>query len=419
MACLRGRILAFRDSRRDSVTGWETSRRRSLRSGRCCSSPRATMDGLQDLLCGILWGKHIRSGRWHAALSRGRGAGQTAPVLAFLLYRLLCGLLRLLVRAGVDDRELEIAVLRHQLRVLTGRGKRARYSTADRAFLAAATRFLPQERWSAFPVVPETLKRWRRQLESKKGWRGRRGPGHPPIDPEVRDLILRMARENPRWGYLRIKGELLKLGISVSATTIANVLRRGGLGPAPRRIGPTWGEFLRAQALAFLPTRCFVSDHQDRARHGSGPAPAAPEAPGRPPLVEGCRLDGAPAADPIGDHPEPRREEPSVLRPHGPFGTQVARRPPPSGGHPRDGPTPLTFVSSACLTTAGPLDRARASRRSPTASSPLHQEVRRSTLGDSGSIPRCGSTLVPPPDRILVPNRPGECDLLPPRATRR
>jgi hypothetical protein len=162
--------------------------------------------------------------------------------------------------------------------------------------------------------------------------------------------------------------ELLKLGISVSATTIANVLRRGGLGPAPQRIGPTWGEFLRAQALAFLPTRSFVSDHQDRARHGSGPAPAAPEAPGRPPLVEGCRLDAAPGADPIGDHPEPRREEPSVLRPHGPFGTQVARRPPPSGGHPRDGPTPLTFVSTACLTTAGSRTCFGCWRTSPTCS---------------------------------------------------
>jgi len=81
------------------------------------------------------------------------------------------------------------------------------------------------------------------------------GPGRPPIGPEVRHLILRMARENPRWGYIRIKGELLKLGITVSATTIANVLRRGGLGPAPRRIGPTWSEFLRAR-LRHLGHRC-------------------------------------------------------------------------------------------------------------------------------------------------------------------
>ena len=96
---------------------------------------------------------------------------------------------------------------------------------------------------------------------------------------------------------MRIRGELLKLGIGVSATTIADVLRRGGLGPAPRRIGPTWGEFLRAQALAFLPTGSSASHQQDRARHesGRGPAateaigPAATEATGRLPLVEECR----------------------------------------------------------------------------------------------------------------------------------
>ncbi len=287
-------------------------------------------------------------------------------MLAFLLYRLLGGLFRLLVRAGVDDRELEIAVLRHQLRVLTRRGKRARYRTADRAFLAAVSRFLPQQRWSCFPVVPDTLKRWRRQFESKKGSRGRRGPGRPRIDPELRDLILRMGRENPMWGYLRIKGELIKLGVRVSATTIANVLRRHGLGPAPRRIGPTWGEFLRAQALAILSAGASVSAQQDRARHESGPGPAATEATDRLPLVEECGGDGAPAAaDPIGDHPEPAREEPSVPRPHGPFRVRVARRPPPSGGRPRDGPTPLTFVLSACLTMASLLGRAAFRARSP------------------------------------------------------
>jgi Homeodomain-like domain len=166
-------------------------------------------------------------------VAKSRSGSDCAPVLAFLLYRLSCGLLRLLVRAGLDDRELEIAVLRHQLRVLTRGSSRPRYSTADRAFLAAASRFLPRERWSAFGVVPETLRRWRRQLEAGKGMRSRRGPGRPPIDSDLRQLILRMGRENPRWGYLRIKGELLQLGIRISATTIANVLRRGGLGPCP------------------------------------------------------------------------------------------------------------------------------------------------------------------------------------------
>jgi hypothetical protein len=112
---------------------------------------------------------------------------------------------------------------------------------------------------------------------------------------------------------------------------------------------------------------------------------------GRLPLIEGCSPDRAPAAaDPIGDQPEPAREE---ARPQEPFPIQDARRAQPSGGRPRDAPTSLTFVSSARLTTASPLHRARVSRRSPTASSRLHPEIRRSPLGDSGSIPRSGSTL--------------------------
>src|SRR6266540_738465 len=76
--------------------------------------------------------------------------------------------------------------------------------------------------------------------------------GSPSRDPSIKHLILRLGRENPRWGYLRIRGELLKLGIDFSATTIATVLRQGGLGPAPRRIGPTWAQFLRLQAYGLL-----------------------------------------------------------------------------------------------------------------------------------------------------------------------
>src|SRR6266511_3088685 len=85
----------------------------------------------------------------------------------------------------------------------------------------------------------------------RRGRRSRR-PGRPPLDPSIKSLILRLGRENPRWGYLRIRGELLKLGVDVSAPTIATVLRRSGLGPAPRRIGPTWTQFLRLQAYGLL-----------------------------------------------------------------------------------------------------------------------------------------------------------------------
>jgi hypothetical protein len=171
-------------------------------------------------------------------------------LLTCLLYRLLSGLVGLLARGG--ERELEIVVLRHQVAILRRGGRRPQYTTADRALLAAASRLLPPERWSCFAVSPQTLRRWHRAL--LQGNRRRRGrpPGRPPLAAETRSLILRMARENPRWGYMRIQGELLKLGISVSATTVANVLRASGLGPAPRRIGPSWSEFLRAQAQSML-----------------------------------------------------------------------------------------------------------------------------------------------------------------------
>lgn len=244
----------------------------------------------------------------------------------------------MLVRVGVDDRDLEIAVLHHQLRVLSRRGRRRGYSPADRAFLAAASRFLPRKRWSAFPVVPDTLTRWRRQLVSRERSRPRRGPGRPPIDPEVRDLILRMARENPRWGYLRIKGELLKLGITVSATTIANVLRRGGLGPAPRRIGPTWSQFLRAQALGFLATSAPSSGCEgDRGRQEHVRALPAQDGAGRPSIEEEWCPTKAPGAAPIRD-PEQGWDWPRVLRLDRPSRMQSARLSPLSGVNARDGP---------------------------------------------------------------------------------
>ncbi|MDP9342128.1 MAG: integrase core domain-containing protein [Actinomycetota bacterium] len=114
-----------------------------------------------------------------------------------------------------------------------------------------ASRLLPRGLWHSFIVRPETLLRWHRKLVARKWTRSHRPPGRPALDPEVRELILRLARENPRWGYMRIRGELLKLGVRVSATAIATLLRRRVLGPAPRR-GPTWGEFLRSQAPGIL-----------------------------------------------------------------------------------------------------------------------------------------------------------------------
>ena len=169
---------------------------------------------------------------------------------------MLCRFAYLLVRRFLDvvsgcfrsrlGKEVEIAVLRHQVEVLRRQVTRLDLEPADRAVLALLSRVLPRARWSAFAVTPATILRRHRELVRRR-WTYPK-VGRPPLDEEVRDLVLRLARENPRWGYLRIVGELRHLGIRVSASTVQRVLRRAGLGPAPRRSGPNWSTFLRAQA---------------------------------------------------------------------------------------------------------------------------------------------------------------------------
>jgi putative transposase len=144
-------------------------------------------------------------------------------------------LLALLTR-GDAAKELEILVLRHQLAVLRRQTPRPKLEPTDRALLAAISRVLPRSRWSCFLVRPETLLRWHRRLAGG-AWTYPHQPGRPPLDEYIQQLIIRLARENPRWGYQRIKGELQQLGVRVSATTIRTTLRRHGLDPAPRRGG--------------------------------------------------------------------------------------------------------------------------------------------------------------------------------------
>jgi putative transposase len=182
--------------------------------------------------------------------------------MLFMLWLTGRLLTRLLVFLNDDDgtKDLEILVLRHQLRVLRRKSGRPKFTARDRVLLAAASRVLPRQRWaSSFLITPQTLLRWHRTLVRRKWTYGKDGtPGRPPIDPQIVDLILGMARENSRWGCVRICGELRKLGIRVGATPIRTLLRRHGLGPAPRRAGPSWTQFLRAQAQGIVACDFFT-----------------------------------------------------------------------------------------------------------------------------------------------------------------
>ena len=169
-------------------------------------------------------------------------------------YLAVCRSIHLLVLLARGDaaKDLEILVLRHQLSVLRRQLPRPKLEPADRALLAAISRVLPKSRWLCFFVQPETLLRWHRRLVAGAWTYPRRQTGRPPLDHEVQQLIVRLARENPRWGYQRIKGELLRLGMRVSATAIRTTLRRHGLDPAPRRTVRTWRAFLRQQAAGIV-----------------------------------------------------------------------------------------------------------------------------------------------------------------------
>jgi putative transposase len=156
-----------------------------------------------------------------------------------------------------EFKELEIVVLRHELAVLRRQAGRPELTSADRVFLAAASRLLPRASWRSFVVTPTTLLRWHRRLVVKR-WTYPHRVGRPPIGGEIRQLVLRLARENRGWGYQRIAGELRGLGLTVSATTVRKLLRQAGLGPAGERSGLSWREFLRAQANSMLAVDFFT-----------------------------------------------------------------------------------------------------------------------------------------------------------------
>jgi transposase InsO family protein len=177
--------------------------------------------------------------------------------LAYLGVTNAFALLRLLPRSD-RDKDVEILALRHQVTVLQRHlgEQRIRFEPADRALLAALLHQLPRPTLRSLRLLvrPDTILKWHRDLLSRRHAAAtqRKRRGGPRTLRSIRALVLRLARENSGWGYRRVHGELLVLGIKVAPSTVWEILREAGIDPAPERAGTTWAGFLRTQAEALL-----------------------------------------------------------------------------------------------------------------------------------------------------------------------
>lgn len=173
--------------------------------------------------------------------------------IVYLLMRWLLGLV-MLVSRGDRAKDAELLVLRHENAVLRRNAGRVRYEPADRVWFAALAPLIPRRRWAGvFPVTPATLLAWHRRLGARKyDTSTRRRPGRPPTVQSIARIAVRLARENPLWGYRRNHDELTKLAATVAPSTVHEILRAASIDPAPRRSSPTWRQFLHAQAAGIL-----------------------------------------------------------------------------------------------------------------------------------------------------------------------
>ncbi|MFE9004278.1 helix-turn-helix domain-containing protein [Streptomyces sp. NPDC007875] len=156
-----------------------------------------------------------------------------------LIYQLACQLFRwlaLLARSSAA-KDVEILMLRHQLTVAQRIQPRPQFSWSDRAVMAALLRMVNKHQRArlALLVTPRSVPRWHARLVARKWTYPHRRPGRPPTPEALRQLVLRLARENPGWGYRRIHGELLDLGRKVGPSTVWEILQKAGIDPAPQR----------------------------------------------------------------------------------------------------------------------------------------------------------------------------------------
>ena len=162
-------------------------------------------------------------------------------------------------RSDKSDLAIEVVMLRHEVAVLRRQVGRPALRPPDRALLAGLSRLIPRTKLSRFFVQPATLLHWHRDLVRRK-WIYPRPSGRPRIPAGSVQVVIRLARENPTWGYRRIHRELSVLGIDLAPASVWNFLQRHGIEPSPERTGPTWGEFLRAQATTMLACDFFTVD---------------------------------------------------------------------------------------------------------------------------------------------------------------
>ena len=168
-------------------------------------------------------------------------------MLLKIIYVLTCRVLgaAVLVFRGDRAKDAELLVLLHENAVLRRHVGRVRYEPADWVWLAALARLLPLSRWAEiFPVKPATMLAWHRKLAAMKyDTSKRRKPGRPPTVPSIGRLVVRLAKENPLWGYRRIHGEVTKLGLAIAPSTVWEFLHAAGIDPAPRRAARPGGSF--------------------------------------------------------------------------------------------------------------------------------------------------------------------------------